>query len=152
MMNRLLHYASRHHIFFPRGFEGKFWPQLNPYCSSSHGAGRKRTWRIYEPLWMFRLRKRLFCFAGHHVCPENSGRYGDKPDSWYIGMDGNRTCSYCGSIHVDDLEKIIEKSKTDPRYGVSGTTKCYKVYVQQPNVKNAGEGAIKFYGWHGRPK
>jgi hypothetical protein len=28
------------------------------------------------------------------------------------------------------------------------TDKRYKVYVRQPNVMNASQGAIKFYSWH----
>lgn len=70
------------------------------------------------------------------------------PDTWDYGPDGNRTCSYCGSIHFEDLMKICRKALTDERYGIEGTTKSYKVYVNQPGVRNASEGAIKFYMHH----
>lgn len=43
---------------------------------------------------------------------------------------------------------ICRKTIVDERYGVEGTTKSYKVYVRQPGVRNAGEGAIKFYMYH----
>lgn len=65
-----------------------------------------------------------------------------------MGPDGNRTCSYCGSIHADDLMEICRKTLVDERYGVEGTDKSYKVYVRQPGVRNASEGAIKFYKVH----
>lgn len=147
-MKNILRYNGRHKLYFGGGL-----PQLNPLSSRYSG----KEFDIYEPLWLFLLRKRLFCFAGRQRCPDRGEisstvfKYHDDrefPDSWNYGADGNRTCSYCGSIHPDDLEKILELSKTDSRYGVEGTTKSYKCYVRQPNVRNAGEGAIKFYGWH----
>jgi hypothetical protein len=73
---------------------------------------------------------------------------GPAPDAWEWGPDGNRTCSYCGSIHFDDLMKICRLVPSDERYGVEGTDKLYKVYVRQPGVRNAAEGAIKFYKQH----
>lgn len=152
MLAKILRYNARHHLFFPCGYDGKTAPQLNPICSSSHGANGKRTKAWHEPLWIYRLRRRMFSFAGAHCCPSRvpDFRVGT-PDEWNIGMDGNRTCSFCGSIHHDDLLKIAEKSKTDDRFAIEGTTKSYKVYVRQPGVMNAGQGAIKFYGWH-RPE
>ena len=100
-----------------------------------------------EPLWMFRLRQRLFCFSGRQRCGDR-GPGEEMPDTWDLGMDGNRTCSFCGSIHPDDLMAICRKTLVDARYGVEGSTKAYKVYVRQPGVRNAGEGAIKFYKCH----
>lgn len=156
MMKRFLRYNSRHHLYFPRDWS---LPQLDPICSGSHSkSGRKRTFSWSEPLWLFRLRQRLFCFAGHHRCGRRGESWigsspafgGDKPlpDTWDMGPDGNRTCSYCGSIHADDLMQICRKTLEDERYGVEGTDKGYKVYVRQPGVRNASEGAIKFYMHH----
>lgn len=154
---RFLRYNSRHSLWFPRGYKGWVWPRLDPLESCSHGKDRKRTLYLHEPLWLFRLRQRLFCFAGRHRCgrrgesPMTSRQFGgDKPlpDTWDLGPDGNRTCSYCGSIHADDLMAICRKTLTDARYGVEGTDKSYKVYVRQPGVRNASEGAIKFYMAH----
>ena len=147
-MNKFLRYNARHSLFFPRGFDGKVWPQLNPIMSSSHGKDRKKTWRFSEPLWVYQLRQRVFCFAGAQRCPSRADNGTSLPDSWDFGPDGNRTCSFCGSIHPEDALVIIEKSKTDDRYGMEGSTKSYKAYVRQPGVRNAGEGAIKYYGWH----
>jgi hypothetical protein len=148
-----LRHNSRHTVWLPR--DGRL-PQLNPICSSSHNKNGKRTVYLTEPLRLFRLRQRVFCFAGRHRCGRRDDtfafpageRRGVLPDTWDIGPDGNRTCSYCGSIHADDLMKICRKAIDDERYAVEGTTKSYKVYVRQPGVRNAGEGAIKFYMHH----
>lgn len=62
----------------------------------------------------------------------------------------DRTCSYCGSMHPDDLFAAIEAGSE-----VGPTDKSYKVYVDIPNPKagqpsvrssanfNAGKGFIK---------
>jgi hypothetical protein len=154
-LKRFLRYNARHHLYFPR--DGKL-PQLNPMSSRSHSDAGKRTHSWNELLWLFRLRQRFFCFAGRQRCGRR-GDFGDRvfpgrykgdplPDTWDVGPDGNRTCSYCGSIHADDLMEICRKTLADERYGVKGTTKSYKVYVKQPGVQNAGQGAIKFYMHH----
>lgn len=90
------------------------------------------------------------------VCPESLNgtmeyqRIHGAKSTWdKIGDD--RVCSYCGSIHPDDLLELIKK------YGfgiIGGTTKGYKWYVgmnsnvSRPNIPNAGFGAIKYYRWH----
>lgn len=157
-MNRVLaflRYNSCHRLWFPGDWK---LPQLNPISSSSHSASGRRTFGWYEPGWLYRIRQRLFAFAGRHRCGRRGESWigqsatfgGDKPlpDSWDIGPDGNRTCSYCGSIHADDLMVICRKTLEDERYGIEGTDKSYKVYVRQPGVRNASEGAIKFYMAH----
>ncbi len=142
---KFFRYGCRHSLHFPGDWR---LPQLNPISSSSHAKrSRKRTRTFHEPLWFFRLRKRLFCFAGKQRCPDRFPGT-ETPDTWNIGQDGNRTCSYCGSIHFDDFVAIYQKSLTDGCYGIEGSTKCYKYYLRQPGVRNAGEGAIKFYTAH----
>lgn len=126
-------------------------PHINP-ISSVYGAGIKNI-SIHESLWMFRLRQRLFSFAGRQRCGRrNENWHGQTdnplPDTWDLGPDGNRTCSYCGSIHSEDLMKICRLSLEDEGYSIDGTDKSYKVYVRQPGVRNASEGAIKFYMHH----
>lgn len=146
-----LRYNTRHHLWWPRGYKGRWWLQLNPISSVYDG-----TWRLslHEPRWLFRLRQRAFAFGGRQRCPERGatvparGKIKALPDTWDIGPDRNRTCSYCGSIHPDDLMTIARKTGVDERYGIEGATKSYKVYVRQPGVRNASEGAIKFYMWH----
>lgn len=153
-MMKFLRYSSGHRLYFSREWE---WPQLDPLCSRSHSKSGKRTFSIDEPLWFYRLRKRFFAFSGRQRCGrrgENemwSDRNGGRkalPDTWNVGPDGNRTCSYCGSIHPDDLMVICRKAMIDPAYGIDGTDKSYKVYVRQPGVRNAAEGAIEFYTPH----
>jgi hypothetical protein len=141
---------TRHHFYWRKGCG---LPKLNP-ISSTHGGG-VRTISLYEPLSVYRLRKRLFAFGDHQRCgrrggmPDFDGKGSQaKPDTWGYGPDGNRTCSYCGSIHPDDLMKICRLALKDERYSIDGTTKSYKVYVRQPGVQNASEGAIKFYMHH----
>lgn len=135
-LRRFLRHNCRHSLQFSR----KQGLKLNPL--SWRYASDDRTFGWHESLWLFRLRQRLFCFAGRHKCR------GEFAATWDLGPDGNRTCSVCGSIHADDLMKICRKTLVDERYGVEGTCKGYKAYVRQPGVHNAGEGAIKFYMWH----
>ncbi len=151
-MRRFLRYNARHSLWFPRGWGGQWLPRLNPLVSSSHNDQGRRTLTLDEPLWLFRLRQ-WFNVTGRHRCgrrldPVFDADHREFPDTWDLGPDGNRTCSYCGSIHPDDLMVICAKTLTDRRYGVEGTDKSYKLYVRQPGVRNAGQGAIKFYQCH----
>lgn len=158
----LLRYNSRHRLY--HGDKGL---ELNPIVSSSHRHDRdgnrteRRTWDAHEPLWLFRLRQRMFCFAGRQRCGRREGTVhggtdmrgrrlqpGDLPDTWDMGPDGNRTCSWCGSVHPDDFMKICRAALTDPEYDVSMSDKRYKAYVRVPGVVNASQGAIKFYMHH----
>lgn len=147
-MMRFLRYNSRHSLY--RGDRGL---ELNPIMSSSHRKDGTRTWRWHEPLWLFRLRQRIFAFAGRQRCGRRAeGWHGQTdealPDTWDWGPDGCRTCSWCGSIHPDDMLRIARLVPDDDRYGIEGTTKSYKRYIRQPGVRNASEGAIKFYMAH----
>lgn len=148
-LGKLLRHNCRHMVYFPGDWE---LPQLNPYSSSSHTAKRKRTKKFIESLWLFRVRQRLFAFAGNHLCGDRQGllnrSHWPKQDTWNIGPDGNRTCSFCGSIHFDDFLKIARLAAHDDRYAIESCDKNYKYYVRQPDVHNAGDGAIKFYTTH----
>jgi hypothetical protein len=155
-MLKFLRLHTRHNLYYHptykdrSGAKSLFGWSLDPISSMYDG----KQISVHEPLWMFRLRRRLFAFAGKQRCGRRGSQFFDGkteallPDTWNLGPDGNRTCSYCGSIHPDDLMKICRLSLEDPRYGIEGTTKSYKVYVKQPGVRNAGEGAIKFYMAH----
>lgn len=67
--------------------------------------------------------------------PATAARLSPKGDSW-DDHGSHRTCSYCGSIHPDDLFHAI---------GVGGkltpTDKDYKVYVEIPNPR-AGQRVV----------
>lgn len=77
-------------------------------------------------------------------------------DHWdRFKSNGDRVCSYCGSLHPDDWFRLVkasaEASVTVP-YGsvpeIEPSDKGYKIYVQQPGVRNAHQGGIKFYTQH----
>lgn len=85
------------------------------------------------------------------------GRRGETPftgkdqnaDYWRTKPNGDRTCSFCGSMHPMDVIKAIEEDG----FGViGGTDKSYKWYVRRPNVQNASEGGIKYYKQHDTPE
>lgn len=95
--------------------------------------------------------------AGEHYCGGRRGVIHDRhplagvPDHWNIMPNGDRTCSFCGSMHLADFEKFCRSviDGTAPEGSrVEGTTKSYKVYVCRPDVRNAHDGAIKFYADH----
>lgn len=78
------------------------------------------------------------------------------PDHWQkFKSNGNRVCSYCGSLHWDDMIALVKQSAEAPEdapyhstVGIEPSDKGYKVYVRQPGVRNAHEGGIKFYMQH----
>lgn len=77
-------------------------------------------------------------------------------DHWQkFKTNGNRVCSYCGSLHPDDLFDLVRQSANAPddaEYNsvveIEPSDKSYKIYVQQPGIRNAHEGGIKFYTPH----
>lgn len=71
------------------------------------------------------------------------------PDVWLQHKNGDRVCSFCGSLHPDDFVEII-RLKADGQGGdVHRSDKGYKWYAQRAGVTNAMNGGIKFYTWHG---
>jgi hypothetical protein len=82
---------------------------------------------------------------------------GPNLDHWekFKAPPGNRVCSYCGSLHPDDmfaLVKMCAEAPADAEYNsvveIEPSDKSYKVYVHQPGIRNASEGWIKFYMQH----
>jgi len=74
-------------------------------------------------------------------CPE--------PYVWRDMPDGTRTCDHCGSLHPDDFVDICyHYLEEGTGYEIDMTSKDYKVYASRPGTGNAGQGGIKFYGWH----
>lgn len=80
----------------------------------------------------------------------NLGPWENKPDldTWKTLPNGDRTCSFCGSMHPQDLLTAIEKLPETPGLRLEMSDKNYKMYIHRPDIRNAGEGAIKFYMWH----
>lgn len=68
---------------------------------------------------------------------------------WRIEPNGDRTCSFCGSLHPDDFLDIMQRyAAGEAGYRFSLTDKSYKVYANRAGVRNASDGGIKFYGAH----
>ena len=87
--------------------------------------------------------------------PVHSDREEGK-DSWQkFKSNGDRVCSYCGSLHWKDFFRLVKESAEAPedaKYGdvvsIEPSDKNYKVYVHRRGVRNAHEGGIKFYKQH----
>ncbi len=86
------------------------------------------------------------------LCPRRQG-----PSSWpgYVhdvwrktGPD--RTCSGCGSMHPEDMRAALP-SVDGEQVTLDVSDRRHKVYVRRPGIRNASEGAIKFYLAHGPP-
>jgi len=77
-------------------------------------------------------------------------------DHWEkFKTNGNRVCSFCGSLHPEDLFELVRQcaeAPLDALYNsvpeIEPSDKGYKIYVHQPGVRNAHEGGIKFYTQH----
>ncbi len=70
-------------------------------------------------------------------------------DQWLkVGED--RVCSYCRSMHPEDLRAVLP-SVDGEEVHLAVSDRRHKVYVRRPGIKNASEGAIKFYLAHGPP-
>lgn len=87
------------------------------------------------------------------ICPErkNVPHQADKPsDNWRVMPNGDRTCSFCGSLHPDDYMRLLKLAADEASHVTCerASGKAYKWYVDQPGVLNASEGGIKFYTWH----
>ena len=95
------------------------------------------------------------------MCPRRgesllASRHSPGPDHWErFKSNGNRICSYCGSLHPEDMFALVKASAEashDAPYrsvvDIEPSDKGYKVYVHQPGVRNASEGGIKFYTQH----
>lgn len=111
---------------------------------------RDRVETLPEPMTCGR---RFDMFAG--VMPVHRDRDPGQ-DRWEkFKTNGNRVCSFCGSLHPDDffaLVKAAADAGPDADYmevvRIEPSDKQYKVYVHQPGVRNAMEGGIKFYMQH----
>lgn len=155
-LKSFLRYNSRHGLYYHPTYNSRgeaailFGWSLNPIGSMYDG----KQISLHEPLWLFKRRKRIFGDAGAQRCGRRDDMFamnrgdGPLPDRWNIGPDGNRTCSYCGSMHFDDLITHCRNVIKDERYSIDGTDKAYKLYVNIPGVVNASQGAIKYYRQH----
>ena len=88
-----------------------------------------------------------------HFCPsrESTPKISGWPDhdTWRVLPNGDRTCSFCGSLHPDDWMRLMDAAKDpDTKTWIDPSDKGYKFYVHQDGVANASDGGIKFYTWH----
>jgi len=73
----------------------------------------------------------------------------ENQDYWRVLENGDKTCSFCGSLSHEDILRLLKKHGR----GILGfTDKSYKWYINQPEVGNAGEGGIKYYRQHDTPE
>ena len=80
----------------------------------------------------------------------------ERLDHWQqFKSNGDRVCSFCGSLHPDDFwarVKEAAEAPADAAYGsvssIEPSDKGYKIYIHRPGVRNAHEGGIKFYVHH----
>lgn len=72
------------------------------------------------------------------------------PDRWRDMPNGEHTCSYCGSMRAEEFITFCKEviSNPDVNLRIEISDKSYKIYVNRPAVKNAGDGPIKFYMMH----
>ncbi|MDF1720500.1 MAG: hypothetical protein P1U65_07495 [Minwuia sp.] len=91
----------------------------------------------------------FFCASRPAGSPPVFTRDHVNPDIWHVLPNGDRSCSYCGSLHPDDFGRLLDRGlDPDDPVEIGPTAKGYKVYVSQPDVRNASEGGIIFYSWH----
>lgn len=89
-----------------------------------------------------------------HLCPDrqNTPRISGWPekDTWDVRANGDRCCSFCGSLHPEDYMRLMRDAcdDTSETHIERATGKTYKFYVHQKDVSNALDGGIKFYVWH----
>jgi hypothetical protein len=93
------------------------------------------------------------------ICPRRNEvpiEYTPKPDHWKkFKSNGDRVCSFCGSLHPDDFFALVKMCAGIPAEAafnsiveIELSDKRYKIYVKRPSVRNAVEGGIKFYTQH----
>lgn len=110
--------------------------------------------KLPEPMTCGRRQDTWAGSRGLPVHGERSREVGQ--DHWQKHKsNGDRVCSFCGSLHPDDFFRLVHEAAIAPEDADRGTVvdiettdKSYKVYVHQPGVRNAYEGGIKFYIQH----
>lgn len=91
-----------------------------------------------------------------HNCPlaisdAGENRYSkDGKSGWRVEPNGDYSCDYCGSLHPEQFVSFLDTVITDPNIAIRCelNDRREKVYIERPGIKNAGDGAIKFYLLH----
>ena len=83
-------------------------------------------------------------------CPSRSHTPGEHPDAdtWAARLNGDRVCSFCGSLHPEDAVAVMcEFADTgEGRFCTSDDAR--KFYLNRTGVRSADDGGIKFHTWH----
>ncbi len=93
-------------------------------------------------------------FVLDQTCPRRMNETGPwertvNIDGWYTLPNGDRVCSFCGSLHPEDLEKVLDaRIAGDGNVHIEPCDKRYKIYIHREGIRNAAEGAINFYMQH----
>jgi len=77
--------------------------------------------------------------------------YREGLDTWEYSPNGDRICSFCGSLHPDDFMELVRQAAeggAEEVVEIEPSDKSYKIYVGRQSVRNASVGGIKFYTWH----
>lgn len=84
-----------------------------------------------------------------HMCPSRSPHHPvlSEYDVWRVLPNGDHVCSFCGSWKPEQMMEFLETVDGMERY-CDLADRRHKVYIHRPEVKNASEGAIKFYIRH----
>lgn len=88
-----------------------------------------------------------------HTCLNRTQQLGpwektENIDTWDLVGD-DLCCSFCGSIKPSNLIQLVK----DKGFAIiEPTRKGYKWYINRPEVKNSGYGALKYYRWHDTPE
>ncbi len=92
---------------------------------------------------------------GVHWCPRR-GEGGPGPriakdgDHWRVYPNGLRSCSYCGSLHPEDMKVLLIGHGLS---AIEPSDKGYKWYLARPfSAVNAQIGPIKYYRMHDTPE
>ena len=90
------------------------------------------------------MTEKFFC-ASRAQSPAGA-RLAPDGDEWTTELNGDRTCSFCGSLHPDGLQNSSsEQPSPETRCRSTGRTRLTNGTSTQPGVIDATEGGIKFY-------
>lgn len=89
--------------------------------------------------------------GGELVCPLRMAGYPYAPgmdkDAWRVEANGERACSFCGSMHPEDFQAFLETVDGMERW-VELADGRHKVYVRRLEVRRQMRWPIKFYLAH----
>lgn len=83
----------------------------------------EKDYNVIEKAEVNKLEKQT---CGRRMTEMGPWDYEEHLDHWKVFPNGDRTCSFCGSLHPDD---VIKKIKEHGFGVIGGTTKSYKLYV-----------------------